>query len=298
MRLEYLIWASFVPMYAIAVAMFFVADRYTLPLLVPLCATGGAAIDTFVRAFSSRRWAPLAIAVAAFVVLLAFVNRPLEIDDGVAEERVRMAERLVTLNRYAEADQWAERAESVHPRRGLVHFRLGQRLLTRNQLDAAIRHFEKAQRLDPGQPEVEFVLGDTLLDARRPDEAVVHLRRAFDAGFQTDRSGELLVRALGATGDSEGAISVLRNIQPARQEDGEGWVSLGDLAMQLRAPELAEHFFVKAVAAQPGLASAHFGLAAASATLGRVADAQRHLQDTLRLDPGFEPARRLQEMLR
>ena len=298
MRLEYLIWASFVPMYAMAVAMFFVADRYTLPLLVPLCATGGAALDAFARAFSSRRWAPLAIGAAAFVVLLAVVNRPLEVDDGVAEERVRMAERLITLNRYDEADQWAERAESVHPRRGLVHFRLGQRLLTRKQSEAAIRHFEKAQRLDPGQPEVEFALGDTLLDARRPDEAVVHLRRAFDAGFQTDRSGELLVRALGATGDSEGAISVLRNIQPARQEDGERWVSLGDLAMQLRAPELAERFFDKAVAAQPGLASAHFGLAAASATFGRVADAQRHLQDTLRLDPGFEPARRLQEMLR
>ena len=298
MRLEYLIWASFVPMYAIAVAMFFVADRYTLPLLVPLCATGGAALDTFARAFSSRRWAPLAIGAAAFVVLLAVVNRPLEIDDGVAEERVRMAERLVTLNRYDEAEQWAERAESVHPRRGLVHFRLGQRLLTRNQSVAAIRHFEKAQSFDPGQPEVEFVLGDTLLDARRPHEAVVHLRRAFDAGFQTDRAGELLVRALGATGDSDGAISVLRNIQPARREDGEGWVSLGDLAMQLRAPDLAERFFLKAIAAQPDLPSAHFGLAAVSATFGRVADARRHLQDTLRLDPGFEPARRLQEMLR
>ena len=163
---------------------------------------------------------------------------------------------------------------------------------------AAIRHFEKAQSLDPGQPEVEFVLGDALLDARRPHEAVVHLRRAFDAGFQTDRAGELLVRALGATGDSDGAISVLRNIQPARREDGEGWVSLGDLAMQLRAPDLAERFFLKAIAAQPDLPSAHFGLAAVSATFGRVADARRHLQDTLRLDPGFEPARRLQEMLR
>jgi tetratricopeptide (TPR) repeat protein len=298
MRLEYLIWASFVPLYALAVAMFFVADRYTLPLLVPLCAAGGAALDAFVRAFSNRRWTQVAIGAASLTVLLAIVNRPLGIDDGVGEERVRMAERLVTLSRYDEAEQWAERAEKVFSRPGLVHYRLGQRLLIRNQSEAAIVHFEKAQRFDPGQPELEFVLGEALLDARRLNEAVVHLRRALDAGFQTDRTGVLLVRALGEIGDREGAISVLRNIQPARQEDGERWVSLGDLAMQLRAPDLAERFFVKAIAAQPDLASAHFGLAAVSATFGRVADAHRHLQDTLRLDPGFEPARRLQEMLR
>jgi Flp pilus assembly protein TadD len=68
--------------------------------------------------------------------------------------------------------------------------------------------------------------------------------------------------------------------------------------MQLRAADLAERFFVTAVATQPDLASAHFGLAAASASLGRVADARRHLQDTLRLDPGSERARQLQKMLR
>ena len=298
MRLEYLIWASFLPIYTVAVALFFVADRYTLPLLVPLCAAGGAALDAFVCAFSNRRWTRLAIATAAFAVLLATVNRPLEIEDGLAEERVRMAERLVTLNRYNEAEQWADRAESVSPRPGLVHFRLGQRLLTRDQSAAAIRHFEKALRFDPGQPEVEFVLGETLLDAYRPSEAIVHLRRALDAGFHADLAGFDLVRALGAVGDRDGAIDVLRNIRPVRQEDGERSVSLGELAMQLRAPELAERFFAQAIATQPDLASAHFGLAAASAALGRLAEARVHLEDTLRLDPGSERARRLQQALR
>ena len=298
MRLEYLIWASFLPIYTVAVALFFVADRYTLPLLVPLCAAGGAALDAFVCAFSNRRWTRLAIATAAFAVLLATVNRPLEIEDGLAEERVRMAERLVTLNRYDEAEQWADRAESVSPRPGLVHFRLGQRLLTRDQSAAAIRHFEKALRFDPGQPEVEFVLGETLLDAYRPREAIVHLRRALDAGIHADLAGLDLVRALGAVGDRDGAIEVLRNIRPVRQEDGERWVSLGELAMQLRAPELAERFFAQAIATQPDLASAHFGLAAASAALGRLAEARVHLEDTLRLDPGSERARRLQQALR
>ena len=42
-RPAYLVWVSFVPAYAAAVALFFVAERYRLPLLVPLCAGAGAA---------------------------------------------------------------------------------------------------------------------------------------------------------------------------------------------------------------------------------------------------------------
>jgi 4-amino-4-deoxy-L-arabinose transferase-like glycosyltransferase len=40
----YLVWASFVPLYAASVALFFVAERYRLPLLVPLCVGAGAAL--------------------------------------------------------------------------------------------------------------------------------------------------------------------------------------------------------------------------------------------------------------
>src|SRR5207249_1083253 len=58
----YFAWASFVPAYAAAVALFFVAERYRLPLLVPLCAGAGAFIDLVVRAFEARRWPTLAVA--------------------------------------------------------------------------------------------------------------------------------------------------------------------------------------------------------------------------------------------
>src|SRR5262249_60916027 len=44
-RSAFLIWASFVPSYAIAVAAFYVSDRYQLPILMPLCVGAGAALD-------------------------------------------------------------------------------------------------------------------------------------------------------------------------------------------------------------------------------------------------------------
>ena len=54
-RRDFLIWAAFVPGYAVGVAAFFVAERYRLPLLVPLCVGAGAAIDSGLRAYASRR---------------------------------------------------------------------------------------------------------------------------------------------------------------------------------------------------------------------------------------------------
>ena len=298
MRREYLIWVSFVPLYAISVALFFVADRYTLPLLVPLCVASGAGLDAMALAVASRRWTRLAIAGAVLVMLLAAVNRPVAVDDGVAEERVRMAERLVTLNRDEEAEQWAARAARVDSRPGLVHFRLGQRLLARERYDAAIRHFEKALDFDPGQPEVEFVLGTALLDAERPKEAAVHLRRAFDAGFHADLAGYDLVRALGATGDRLDAVRVLRTLRPSSPDDAERWVALGDLGLKLQEPELAASFFRHAIAARAHLPEAYLGLAVAEANIGQIAEARRHVQEALRLDPASERARKLADLLK
>jgi HAMP domain-containing protein len=49
-RDEYLAYASFVPLYAVSVALFFVAERYRLPLFASLCATSGATVDLLLRA--------------------------------------------------------------------------------------------------------------------------------------------------------------------------------------------------------------------------------------------------------
>jgi tetratricopeptide (TPR) repeat protein len=298
LRPQYLSWASFVPLYALAVAVFFVADRYTLPLLVVLSVAAGGAADALASAVTRRAWTQVAgasvAAVACLFVTLAV--RPARATDGVEEERTRMAERLISLKRYDEAEQWASSAAAISARPGLVHFRVGQRLLAGGEPARALVHFESAQRADPGQPDVQFALGEALLDAGRPRDAIVHLRLAIASGVQNDVAGMDLVRALGAIGDQAGALHVLRGLHPVR-EDGEYWVALGELGMQLRDAVLAETFFRRAVAASPDLASGHFGLAAAAASTGRIDVARFELQETIRLDPNFERARQLQRTL-
>ena len=209
-----------------------------------------------------------------------------------------MAERLVTLNRIDEAERWADLAANASPRPGLVHFRVGQRLLAAGQSATAIPHFEKASRLDPAQPEVEFVLGEALLDAERARDAVPHLRRALDAGFHSEVAGPDLVRALGASGDSVEAVAVLKTLPGIVERDAEGSVALGELAMQLREPVLAEAYFRHAVSLRSDLVRAHFGLAAAAASTGRMADARREAQETLRLDPHFPQAQQLYGLIK
>src|SRR5262249_7141340 len=109
------IWASFVPAYAASVAVFFVADRYRLPLMVPLCVGSGGAIDFALAAIAARRVRALAIPAVAFAGLFAAVNVPVTLDEGRWTEGLRTAERHVIAGRFDEADQWAAWLEAPGP---------------------------------------------------------------------------------------------------------------------------------------------------------------------------------------
>ena len=165
-RREYLVYASFVPAYAAAVALFFVAERYRLPLLVPLCAGAGAAIDRAIEFVSSRRWSALAVPALAGMVLAVAANWRLDVDDGRWMEGLRTAQQLVILERYDLADRWAKRLDGMEPdeaaikppRPGAGSHGIGSQLIASNQPARAVRYLEAAHKADPGYPPVEYTL--------------------------------------------------------------------------------------------------------------------------------------------
>ena len=53
-RTAFWLWTSVVPLYAVAVAAFYVSSRLRLPLLVPLCVGAGAALDAAATAWRTR----------------------------------------------------------------------------------------------------------------------------------------------------------------------------------------------------------------------------------------------------
>lgn len=330
-RSEYLIWIAFVPAYAIAVAVFFVSERYRLPLLVPLCVGAGAAVDLVLRrvwleadklstgrlgdnrrsggqeAFFRRaikfllislspvslpasrvlanRHPRLLAPAAVFVALFTYANWPRALHDGRWEEGLRMAQRLVILGRYDEANEWARRLETGAPRPGLAAYGIGMQYREVGQPALAVEHLERARQLDPDQAIVHYGLGQALLDAGRAREAIEHLRRGFDAGVDVPLAGYDLAVALERVGDYPAAAAVVRRIVPREDDDHEAWLKIGRLASRVKAPAVAEPFFRRAVEMRPDQAGARKQYGLNLLLLGRHEEAARELAAAVRLDP-------------
>jgi tetratricopeptide (TPR) repeat protein len=329
----YLIWVSFVPLYALSVALFFVTERHRLPLLVPLCAGAGAAVDflIFRTGFQPSRLAR-ALALGAILLVTVLTSWPHRRDDGRAEERTRMAEAMIVRDRIEEAETWATRAEAIHPRPSEVHLRVGRLLTVHSRPAAALVHLQRALTLNPADSDVQYAMGQALVEAKRPREAIPRLRDALKAGVRLNLAGYDLARALAATGDRAGALQTLQAVRPDSPSDVQSWSALGQLAMQLESPSLAAAFFSEAVAASPRASrprqelgralsimgrrleaiaqfeqataldpadpAAQFNLAVAYAGAGRSVEARARAQEALRLKPDYLPARQFLRTLK
>jgi len=219
---DYFAWGSFVPFYAIGVALFFVGERYRLPLFVPLCVTSAGALDQMLEAFrkpasspqppTSARRLTLAACLASIVAFW-----PFQLDSG------RFAERL----------------------------RLSKVLMNRGDYGQAAMELEKAYRLEPGDTTVEFNLGMAQVAQGRAQEGLAHLRHAVDAGVPIKGARYALAGALQATGDSAGAASLLRTFSPQPDEDAESCYQVALVAIDARAPDVAERYLKRAIALRP-----------------------------------------------
>jgi tetratricopeptide (TPR) repeat protein len=307
-RADFLIWASFVPMYAVSVAIFYVSERYRLPMLLPLCIGAGHLVDRLVffrmqgagrRNFRlpasaeataghrsvPRRWRAEGLALALSIALAHLTNLPAKADDGRAEERTRMAEALVKRDEIEAAEAWVKKAEPGYPMPGALHFRVGRVLLLHGRPEAALSHFERALAIAPGSAEVEYAAGQALVDAKRYEEAIPRLQNALRAGVRVDLAGYDLARARAGAGDRAGALQTLQSVRPDSPNDATSYTILGQLAMQLESPSLAAAFFAEAVRASPRTSRPHQDLGLALAMMGRYQEAIAQFEQGIALDP-------------
>jgi len=160
---NFTVWASFIPVYAVSVAIFFVSSRYRLPLLIPMCITAGA---MFVR---PRLWTWIAAGILAIGICCNF-----GLDDGRAHERTNMIVYLIEQHRLDEAAQLIADTERItrdpatlHARSSEAYKQAAIEFVQSNQSDKALAAFQAAHRFDP--TDASNLLNMAVLQAQRGD---------------------------------------------------------------------------------------------------------------------------------
>jgi tetratricopeptide (TPR) repeat protein len=265
-REPFAVWASFVPAYALSVALFFVSSRYRLPLLLPLAVGAGFTVDRLIRAAKAGDRKRLGLSAAALVPLAFLSWRPTGIDDGRANEETEMVLWEIEAGKEAAARERLARLTPRHPLPGVLWFRAGQVWLEASRPEEAAAALRRSLSIDPGQPETLLALAQALL-----------LKEDFAGALEVLRS--LPENAAGGEAGAQVEAAGLALVNAGRETEA--------------LPLLAE-----ACRLAPSRASAHQNLATLLADAGRYAEARAHAQEALRLKPGYPQAEALLRALR
>jgi tetratricopeptide (TPR) repeat protein len=284
-------WAAYVPAYGLAVAIFFVSERYRLPLLVPLAVTSASALVWLVEIARARRRRALSGAAALLAGLALATHRDFGLDDGRAAERTEMIVHLVDTGREAEAMALLDSTVPMARDLALVYFRAGQAFAERGEAGRAVALLQRAHDRAPDRPEIRLVLGQALLDAGRPDEAAPHLLAALEAGVRPDLAAFDLARARAAAGDRAGARAALRRIPDPGRLDAASQLAAGRLALEVGDADFALGVLEPAARAAPADARIAEALGLALEAAGRRDEAIAALERARALDPRSATAR-------
>ena len=285
-RAAWLAWGAIVPLYAISVAIFFVAGRYRLPILVPLAIAGAGGVTSTIAALRARRWPDAAIPVAALGLAAGVTLWPLALDDGRLEERVAMASALAGLGRSHEAVALANAVAREHPEPGTVHYRVALALQARGDLAYAEAAVRRALAIDPKQPEAHATLGQLLARAGRTGEARRHMLRAATGGASAVGAARwILDDAIGGP-ETSSAVFAVSEVARTAAADAPTMREIGQHLLEARRGDLAESFFLALDARYPRRAEIVEALGVALLERGRPARAARTLERAVALDGG------------
>jgi tetratricopeptide (TPR) repeat protein len=285
------VWASFLPVYGLSVAAFFVSDRYRMPLLIPLCISSAAATIWLVDHIRAGKSQQLALPVLALSLAAVLTYWDLGLHDASSNERTRKAVWLVEQGRYEEARDYVARITPRHAQPGVLRYQVGEALMTAGRYDEAIERLSEALRIDGEQAEIRVTLGQALTAGGRPAEAIPHLKAAYDEGYLPEVSGPWLLRAVAAAGQVDEAVKLLSSFPDSVASRQDTAFQFGSLALQIQAPEQAERWLRIAIARTPDHAEAQGKLGMALLLRNRFQEALAPLEAAVRLDPSSAVAR-------
>ena len=293
------IWASFVPSYAVALAVFFLAERYRLPLFVPLLVTAGMFIDWVLDRLAGRerlsvpQWLRVAGAVG---ILAVVVNWPFRLADNREGDRLRMVQRAANRQDIGEAQRWASLAVASPAASTQVEERIGRIFLRAGQPQAALPYLRNAEASGGRGGELMADLAETLHRVGEPQAALSVLQSTDWSGMPASIS-QRAGRLASAVGAKALAVTLFRQATAAEPASSEAWAQLGFALLFSDRVAEAEPALQQAIRLKPADAVALGGLAVCAARLGRADEALARANAALALDPAEPLARQVRAAL-
>lgn len=218
---------------------------------------------------------------------LDLIGWALRIDPGWIEARVNRAILLDKAGRSVEADAEWWRLTLVDPGHSQAWHNLGAAHLTQGsaRTSRAIAALRRAARLNPTSPEIHHDLGVALRRAGRLDEAVESLVRSIALKADLAPAHMNLGNSLLERGHDDAAPASLARALALSPASPEYWYNLGNALYAHGDPRRALSSYRRAT--RLGLALAHLRVAAVLIDLGRPAEAEAVLIESLPI-PGVE----------
>lgn len=161
--------------YGSTLVLFFVSDRYRLPLHVPLALLAGAGVDGIIRSFRARNTRELALLLAAFILALGISAPDVGVPSGEGQLRLEHALRLIAAGRLEEAHEVA----AAMPRGAMNPFvwrlKLGQAFASAGKWDWAREQFSILTGLAPDSGPLRCEIGAVYLMGGKTDWALPEL---------------------------------------------------------------------------------------------------------------------------
>jgi Flp pilus assembly protein TadD len=294
------------------------ADRYTYIPLVGLFVIIAWGISDLLARWPHRRVA-LGVVAGLLIVGCAIAARrqvhhwrssvalwehAVAATAGNYRAEANLGHALAKQGRAVEAIPHYVEALRLKPDDAEAHNGLGRALAEEGRASEAIAHYSEAVRVLPDYVEARNNLGVALMGAGRNDEAARHFEEAVRIEPALAASHSNLGVALAKQGRLEAAIghfSEALRIDPGYADARKNLavahhVQGADLADQGKLDEAIGEL-LDALRLAPDSADLHYDMAVLLTRKGRTAEAVRHVETALRLDPAHEAARRALDAL-
>jgi len=266
-RLPFPVWA-FLILYPASVILFFVCDRYRLPVIPVFAILAATGLWGIVDRLRERKWGEFLFLSVMGIALSVLISVP----SAYPEERV---------------DYEAE-----------LHWAVARSMMQSGDIDGAERHLLAAVELNPELMDAYNDLAVLKEKQGQVDPAIVYYRKAIEASHGHPGIYYNLGSILLNTGQVDAAVEALNQAVKIKPRYEEAQANLGVALARARRYEDAIVHYHEALTVNPDDILVLMNLGNAYATLSRFNEAVMCFEQVLKLDPDNEQVRQKLEVIR